>query len=44
MKEGAIIHRYGVLALCETRIPSLEMTIFTGFSQSSNHRGKPLRR
>ncbi len=41
MKEGAIIHRYGVLALCETGIPSLEMTVFTGFSQSSNHRAMP---
>ena len=41
MKEGAIIHRYGVLALCEIRIPSLEMTVFYGFLQSSNHRAMP---
>ena len=35
MKEGAIIHRYGVLALCETGISSPLMTVFFGFAGKS---------
>lgn len=42
MKEGAIIHRYGAIALCETEIPSLEMTVFYGFASKSQ--GYALRR
>ncbi len=32
--QGAIIHRNGAVALCETGIPSRIMTVFFGFSQA----------
>ena len=32
--QGAIIHRNGAVALCETGIPSRIMTVFSGFSQA----------